>query len=276
MSRTKRSRWLREGVFAAALLSGSVIAGGAFTGSSYAQPDAPQSEAPAFDVVSVKPSGSTRIHLAPGESFTFSSRSFQYSPGRLTCDQTLMGFLMEAYPVTRDWQISGPNWLNDEKYEFAAIMPAETTRETGRLMLRTMLADRFGLKLHREPKEMPVYALVAGKAGFKLHEVPNPGTYDTRHESGLFAATAMPMPRLADFLSHVADRPVVDMTGLKGIYKIELKWEPDYEEARDGTGQIDRGVLAVLEAKLGLKLEARKMPFEALVIDRIQKTPTPN
>src|SRR5262245_10415055 len=106
------------------------------------------SGAPAFDVVSVKPSGSTLAQLAGDESVTMTSRVCQYSKGRLTCNQPLMGFIQEAYSIPKSWQVAGPGWINFEKYDFQATMPPETTRETARQMLQTMLVERFGLKFH--------------------------------------------------------------------------------------------------------------------------------
>ncbi len=263
-------------VFAMAIGSGLLAVGESPTGWVYAQSGTPTSHSPEFDVVSVKPSGSDRVYLPAGGTVISHSSSFRYSSGRLSCNQALVRFIMEAYSVAKVWQISGPDWLNYEKYEFAATMPAETTKETARLMLRTMLADRFGLTLHREQRVMPVFALVVGSSGPRLHEVPNPGTYDGGEGPGHFTATAMPLQRLADHLTLIADRPVVDMTGIKGTYKIELKWTPDFADEQDARGRRDIGMLSVIEAQLGLKLQPRKMPFEILVIDHVEKKPTPN
>jgi uncharacterized protein (TIGR03435 family) len=75
-----------------------------------------------------------------------------------------MAFLEEAFPL-QEWQISGPSWLTDEKFELAAIMPEGTTKDVARLMLRRMLIERFGLRYHQVRKESPIYALVVPKNG---------------------------------------------------------------------------------------------------------------
>jgi uncharacterized protein (TIGR03435 family) len=252
--------------------SGALIASLLVTGHAQSGP----SGAPAFDVVSVKPSGSTFARLAANESVTFTSQGFRYSKGRLTCNQPLKGFIQEAYSIPKDWQLTGPDWINFEKYDFQATMPPETPREIVRQMLQTMLAERFGLKVHREPKVMPVYALVISSGGPKLTEVEKPSDHSSASGAGYLSASATTIQSLADTLSHMADRPVIDATEIKGRYKIDLHWAPDFDTVASGEARKDKGILNVLEAQLGLKLQARKMPVEILVIDHIERTPTRN
>jgi len=156
-------------------------------------------------------------------------------------------------------------------------MPPGTTRETARLMLRRMLADRFGLKVHTEEKTIPIYALVVAKSGFKLKPVEYPGSLQIRGGSGYFTASAMPIARLAVYLGTVVDRPVIDATGVEGAYKIDLRWTPDYDDAGPrGTARKDRGIIGLIEGLLGLRLEGRKLPVSMLVVDHVERTPTPN
>ncbi|SPE34248.1 conserved exported hypothetical protein [Candidatus Sulfopaludibacter sp. SbA3] len=224
---------------------------------------------PAFDVVSLKPSGPRKpIMLLAGDHVTVPLGPFRYTPGRVTCHQSLAAIVREAF-FLKDWQVSGPDWMELEEYQFDATMPADTTRARARLMLQTMLAERFGLKFHREPKDVPVYALVVGKNGPRLEEVvPNPGRFDYGSGHGEFHATAIPMPAFANILTNSADRPVVDATGIQGAYKIKLAWTPSE------SGQ-DNGLLDALP-QLGLRLEKRTMPFEILVIDHVERVPTVN
>jgi len=234
------------------------------------------SDKPAFDVVSVKPGGSTFAGLVFDTPVTQTSQGFQYSKGRVTCNMPLMGFVMEAYSIPKTWQVSGPDWLNFEKFDFQATMPPETSKETVRQMLQTMLAERFGFKAHLEPKQMPVYGLVVSSGGPKLVEVQKPTGSSSASGAGYLNASGMTIQAIADMLSHIADRPVVDMTEIKGRYKIDLKWVPDADPVRVGGVTTDRGILRVLDEQLGLKLVARKMAIEILVIDHVEKTPTPN
>jgi uncharacterized protein (TIGR03435 family) len=234
----------------------------------------------AFDVVSVKPSGTATVRIPSNVPVVVRGvQSFTYAPGKLTCNETFAGFLLEAYSgepwkIHEKWQVSGPSWLTEDTYEFAARMPVGTTKDMARSMLRTVLAERFGLKFHLEQTEISAYGLVEGKGGSKLQEVPNPGGSSGEQGPGRFSFSAIPLEDFASVLTLAAGRPVIDMTGLKGTYKIDLKWEVDYEDNMDG-GRGDRGMLTVLD-QLGLKLEKRKVPASILVIDHVDRTPTPN
>jgi uncharacterized protein (TIGR03435 family) len=240
----------------------------------------PGSPSPAFDVVSVKPSGTAAVRIPSNVPVVLRGvQSFTYAPGKLTCNETFAGFLLEAYSgepwqIHEKWQVSGPGWLTEDTYEFSARMPVGTTKDVARSMLRTVLAERFGLKVHLEQKEISAYGLVGGKDGFKLQEIPNRREFGGEQDPGRFFSRAMSLKAFAGVLSLAAGRPVIDMTGLKGNYKIDLRWAVDYEDNTDG-GRGDRGMLNVLD-QLGLKLEKRKVQASILVIDHVERTPTPN
>jgi uncharacterized protein (TIGR03435 family) len=140
------------------------------------------------------------------------------------------------------------------------------------------LAERFQLKLHRETKEVPMYALVAGKGGSKLKEVEF-GHSSTSAGPGHVTAQKIPMAKLADFLSGQLGSPVTDMTGMKGFFDFTLEWTPDARPSEVG-GATDSvpgaSIFTALQEQLGLKLESRKGPVEMLVIDHVEKIPTGN
>jgi uncharacterized protein (TIGR03435 family) len=222
-----------------------------------------------------------------------------------------------AYTV-KESQVSGPDWLNSERIDVVAKLPAGATREQIPAMMQALLADRFKLTLHRESKEFPVYALIVGKSGLKMKESPldadtdeGPGKANVdvnvvggdrgatvslgkgasvAFEAQRLVAKKVTMSYLADSLARFVDRPVVDMTDLKGTYDCTLDYNLDdvraliLSSAPPGTPlpprQAEVGDTAVslmdsLQA-LGLKLEARKAPLDMLVIDHIEKTPTAN
>src|SRR5580698_3680088 len=114
---------------------------------------------PAFDAVLIKPS-------APDAR----GGGFNMSPGRLAAkNQSLKDLVRFAYDL-HDYQVSGGlGWTDSERYEVVATFPGETTNERRAQMMQAMLADRFGLTIHRESKEVAGYALVAGKNGPKFH-----------------------------------------------------------------------------------------------------------
>jgi uncharacterized protein (TIGR03435 family) len=124
-------------------------------------------ESPTFEVASVKPaepqpSGMMRVRMSGGPGTP--------DPGQLTyTNVSLKNVLINAYDVN-DYQISGPNWLDGERFDIVAKIPQGATKEQFRLMLQNLLAERFKLALHHETKELPMYALVVGKGGPKLKE----------------------------------------------------------------------------------------------------------
>ena len=155
-------------------------------------------------------------------------------------------------------------------------------------MLRNLLADRFKLAFHREPKELSLYALVVAKGGSKLKESTGPPdalpeTVSVVYpESGGGVRIVLParnatMAQFASIMNRaILDRPVVDKTGLSGKYDFDLEWTPD--ETQFG-GQVPQGtpehpkpdLFAALQQQLGLRLEATKGPIEALVIDWVER-----
>lgn len=233
-------------------------------------------QTPAFDAVSVKHSQRGRLVLRAGENVTLALRPIQLTGTRLTGHQTLHAILSWAYDIHNEWQIAGPDWLYSDFYQIDAVLPAETSDADARLMMQSMLADRFGLKLHRERREFSAYALVPAKGGVKLQEIPAPERHTYAYKPGTLPGTmrfeAEPGMQMASFAARLyrpAGRPVVDETGLPGFYKISLEWPVD---------PADRNYEGVVRAlpQLGLKLEPKKAIFDVLVIDQVLHDPTPN
>ena len=125
-----------------------------------------QSGPTAFEVASVKPAEPP----APGRRFTpLSGGPGTKSPTRLAGTTSLKALLMRAYAV-KSYQVSGPAWMDTELYEIAAKIPPGATKEQLALMVQDLLMERFHLAVHRETKEVPMYALRVGKNGPKLKE----------------------------------------------------------------------------------------------------------
>ncbi|HTX39210.1 MAG TPA: TIGR03435 family protein [Bryobacteraceae bacterium] len=119
---------------------------------------------PSFEAASVKPvdphgPGAGPLRGGPGTT----------SPGQLSGTATLKNLLMRAYEL-KNYQIAGPAWLDSERYEIAAKIPAGAGKREVALMLRTLLAERFRLVAHRETRELPLYAMVVAKNGPKFQE----------------------------------------------------------------------------------------------------------
>jgi uncharacterized protein (TIGR03435 family) len=248
---------------------------------------AQQSPAPlAFEVASVKlhplPPGSFIIRMGPARGSAPPAPSDRVEIDVITLNE----LIMEAYDV-KDYQVIGsPDWAIPpvgDRYDIVAKTDGIATASQVREMLRTLLAERFQLKLYRETKELPVYALVVSKAG-KLREVseaelaardearrkeqPNGG----RPTAGTTATSNMFM--LAKLIQGVVDRPVIDQTGLAGIYEYpRLDWRQFgmNKRAGDVDGANGESIFGALQQQLGLKLEPRKERAEVLVIDHAQK-----
>jgi uncharacterized protein (TIGR03435 family) len=121
-----------------------------------------------FDVASVKP-----VDPESGGRFGSSGGPGTSDPERITYSVFLQSLLMTAYGVGSD-QISGPDWLQRERYEIVAKVPPGATKEQANVMLQNLLAERFHVSLHRVMKEFPEYSLVVAKGGRKLKESADP------------------------------------------------------------------------------------------------------
>ena len=213
---------------------------------------------------------------------------FHTEPGYFsTHNVTLRSCIEWAYGL-KPLQLQGPAWLKDTRFDIVARSEDHTADDDQlRLMLQTLLADRFGMKVHREEKEQPVYSLTLAKGGPKFHPqsakdgskfLESVGEGSTRFKEDKAGAIGehVSMSETADKMSELLDRMVIDRTGMKGRYDFRLDLLPYM--AADGEGKAD--IMSVLFAgfndQLGLKLEAGRDKVDLLVIDSINKTPTEN
>jgi uncharacterized protein (TIGR03435 family) len=203
-------------------------------------------------------------------------------PQRFWIVTTLSGAILWANDIQIDagHKVSGgPPWVDRDHYQIEGKAQAPATRKEMRTMLQTLLVDRFKLKMHREAKEMPVYALVIGNSGPKLQSA-----IDTCGEDGCigvgpwgeFFAKYARMETIALTLSNLVDRPVVDQTGLTGRYDFLMKFDPSSTKLSDGqpTGRpsIDApSIFVAIQDDLGLKLEPRRAPVEVIVVDGVEE-----
>jgi uncharacterized protein (TIGR03435 family) len=199
---------------------------------------------------------------------------------------TVFGLVMDAYHL-RDFQlafgsVARQDDIYDAMYDIVARVPGNNVPNLDevRLMLQSLLADRFKLRIHRESKEMPVYALQVAKNGSKLKAASADGkcliqtrlAADGRNNEETFSTC--PVERLADRIGNLMhDRPVLDQTGLTGKYDFRLLLTPEYRSRNQSNPADVSPVTAVGE--LGLRLMPQKAPVEILVVDHLEK-PTGN
>ena len=241
----------------------------------------------AFEVASIKPT-------APdwrGGRFIRMEGAHQF----VVKNHVLKTLIAAAYNLSPQAVSGGPTWVDSYHFDILAEAPGEIppNLDEQMSMLRKLLADRFKLTFHREPKEFSVYALTVAKNGLKAKqstsspdvfpEGPPPLIFivspQTIHLPGRYAN----MDELASvFQRAVLDRPVIDETGLSGRYDFDLEFTPDETEfggAFAGRTDADKsekpGLLTAIQEQLGLKLESTKGPVDALVIDHVEE-PSPN
>lgn len=226
-----------------------------------------------FEAASIKPNRS-----GSGSSSTHRSR------GQITMENvTVRKMTLMAYgiPDDREYALAGPDWLGGDRFDVVARHPGDSTPEQLRAMLQDFLAVRFHLALHREMRQLPQYVLVVAKGGPKIQPVTGPGGSDTRSAAGRLEASRITIQHLADLFARFLGQPVVNETGLQGVYSFTLEWSPD-ETVRMGPGpetaasSTGPSLFSALQEQLGLKLEGRKGPVEVLVVDHIDRTPTEN
>jgi uncharacterized protein (TIGR03435 family) len=233
-----------------------------------------------FEVASIRPQASD------------DSRLFVRPPnrGQFTATGTVAKLLMMlAYGVQDSQIIGGPSWVATEKWDIQAKSGNDQhSVEETRIMLQHLLADRFSLQLHRSTAQLPVYALTVGKGGPKFKASRGTATNIQVGPNSIFMEAGT-VGRLTELLATALGRPVIDRTGLTGVYDLSIQW--DDAPVRDGglPGTADsqakvagvpsngeRGsIFTAVPDQLGLRLEAQKAPVDVLVIDQIER-PSPN
>jgi uncharacterized protein (TIGR03435 family) len=216
---------------------------------------------PEFEVASVKPapslSGQPQVNIG---------LHFDGAQVNIT-SLALKDYLVMAYQL-KNYQVVGPDWVSQDRYSISAKLPAGASRNQIPEMLQTLLTERFQIKMHREPKEFSVYALIVGKGGAKMKEAPietdgdqpgqpqpainvnvsggRGGVRIDRGRGSYFAfgdnqieGRKLTMLDFADTLGRFMDRPVIDKTELKGAYDFNIKLTPE-----DYTAMLIRSALA--------------------------------
>jgi len=235
-----------------------------------------------FDVASIKPADPPTPGVARRNSAHAGRVAYQSS--------TLRNCIAYAYGV-KDYQINAPAWLAEDRWQIEAKAPEGATDDQLPAMMQALLAERFHLQVHREPKDFDGLAIVVGKNGPRLDRATGPSSFRTSMTfggGGKIEAKGMTMALLATYLTNTLGRPVADETKLDGAYAFTLEYAA--YEARGGmqvrfngppppnmAADIDPGTSVMNSIqKLGLKLEPRKVPMDVIVVDRVDKTPTAN
>jgi|SRR5665213_191388 len=202
---------------------------------------------------------------------------------------TFQALVAAAYSLTPRAISGGPAWTDSDRYDILASTPGgvQPKLDDQMAMLRKLLTDRFQLTFHREPKELPIFAITVAKGGPKLREsTAPPGTLPELintiypEEKGgvhvtLPARNATIMQFAAMMQRTVLDRAVVDQTGLSGTYDFDLEWTPDENQfggnLPHSAESAKPSLFVAMQEQLGLRLDATKGLVSALVIDRVER-----
>jgi uncharacterized protein (TIGR03435 family) len=309
---------------------------------------------PVFDVASIKSAGPLQAQVAAGKLHI----GMSIDAARVDIGSMSLADLIPIAFGVKPYQVSGPDWMKETRFDILAKMPEGATKEQVPLMLQALLVERFKLVVRRETKDHPIYALVVGKNGSKLKDsapdadAPPPEASAQSKNGGMpvfstpegqvrvandgkgavvsggpmgttrismgpsgtmhLEAAKMSMPALAEMLGRFVDKPVIDMTELKGTYQvgIDLSMIDMMNAARtaglgvpppgagpgggDGRGpggggpggggpgaaiaasEPTGGTIFEAVQQLGLKMDPRKSAIETIVVERVEKLPTEN
>ncbi len=233
---------------------------------------------PRFEVASIRPGNNphaTMIRRQPtGGRFT-------------TQNTTLRALLSYAYGVQGHQITGGPAWIGTDLWDITARPEGDVPEGLEgdarlRQMMQNLLVERFGVVLHNETKELPVYGLVVAKSGVKMKQVDAPQPAALRMGMSQFTVVGE-VSQLISQLVSVTGRSVADETGLKGNYEMKLSWTPDpaqqaqiaaaHGTAPDFAAAEGPSLFTALEEQLGLRLDARKGP---VVVYKVEKASKPS
>ena len=221
--------------------------------------------------------------------------SQRLDPGRYAANDTLWGYIDFAWNLMpsraqMDSMLARlPKWVSTDTYEIHAVAEGNPTPDQMRLMVQSLLADRFSLKVHFDTAQTPVLALVLdkpGKTGPKLRphsegppcDVHNADVFppmcdqllasDRPNHAVLVGARNMTIGKIAAFVSSLGrlDRPVVDQTSLSGNFDFTLEFTNHPQPDAEGTTLQE-----ALQDQLGLKLKTATAPLNTLVVDHVER-----
>jgi uncharacterized protein (TIGR03435 family) len=224
---------------------------------------------PTFEVasfrISAKPSGrgGERIEVAPGSLIMGNVR--------------FVTAVRWAYHVL-EYQVTGPAWIQEERYDIVAKAGTPVEEYELRHMLRTLLAERAMLEIHRQTKEMQAYVVTVGKNGHKMQQSATEGPMSVKPNGLVLTIERADLEEVAAMATQPLRGPVVNATGLTGKWDLKLNAAPYLAEAANMKEMPEMIALAITAAReqLGLNVESKKTPVEMIVIDRAEKTPIEN
>jgi uncharacterized protein (TIGR03435 family) len=231
---------------------------------------AAQSNGPVFDEASIRPSQTPQ-----GRGLPSLREDIKTEPARLTMSNVTLNTAARWAYKLGVYEISGPDWISNDRYDILATAAAPVSEDQIRTMLQSLLAERFKLTVHRQQKDVSGYALAMGKKTPKITEVTEGGGGEGSMTGAalVFEGHKMPLSRLTDILASALKLPVRNMTGLEGNYDFKLDMRSYLLNRQPGDPPLDLAGIAItaIDEQLGLRLEARKIGVNMLMVDRAEK-----
>ncbi len=207
-------------------------------------------------------------------------------PTRITIvNRTLHRLLIEAYELI-GYQLKDPPELDQVRYDVMAKIPLGSTEQDVRVMMQKLLIERLELKVRHDRQVIPVYAMLIGKGGPKFKTSPEPidpakgGMFRSFGATIKLVAVGQTIPQLISALFRQTDHPIMDLTELTGKYDFALAFRPRTNDLSstppDARADDAPEIFQALSEQLGLKLEARKMPADLVIVDSGHKIPVEN
>jgi len=266
-----------------------------------AQTQARTQAEPQFEVASIRPSGPQSIRGSDGG-------PGHKDPTRYSFGQATMQDLIATAWGVKYFQMSSPTPLDRDKFDLVANIPPGATKEQFRVMLQNLLKDRFNLKAHIESKEFPAWEMVVAKTGLKMKEAipgetpsqpgapparpvdertwpefpPNVARMAAQNTSSegywlvRLKSQLEPISMLAGMLEVGNELPIVDKTGLTGNYSFTLEYTKDTPGSAPDSPPPAPALPTALQQQLGLQLVSKKLPFDVVVVESFNRTPTEN
>jgi uncharacterized protein (TIGR03435 family) len=230
-------------------------------------------EAPRFEVASIKPA-------------TENKHGLWYSGSRVQILGLSVHELIAAAYRLKDYQVFGPKWIDSARFDVEAKLPDEAVglADSAKsaqiwLMTQALLTERFGTKVHRETRKIGALKLVVDDHGPKFKELgPDPGYNVTvTRGRGQLSAQKLPMRQFVEILGSIVEVPLIDKTGITGVFDVKLQWVPESTSPDSRPADIPGApdIRTALPDQLGLKLVSAKLPVEVVVVDNV-KTPSAN
>jgi uncharacterized protein (TIGR03435 family) len=231
---------------------------------------------PAFEAASITPCKPGTPE--PGEEH-MGLVQFTFPGGRFAAKATSLKFLLEwSWGILPSQHSEGPSWMADDRYDIVAKAEGNATDAQMKRMMRTLLAERFKLRFHRESREVPVIVVSLGKTAPKLfppkegekysiHMQPQTGP-DGKVVSWHVVATRFSFAQLNETFSRQLERVIVNRTGMDGDFDFALDFTPDESRPNPLDSSI---ILAAMRDQLGLTVKSQKAPVDFLVIDNAER-----